>query len=168
MRMFSTVGPSLIKAVFILSLLHANAWANPSDAVKGVLDSFHQAASDANGDVYFGLMTPNAVFIGTDGSERWTKSQFQTFAQPYFSQGRGWTYHARDRHVTVDANGTIAWFDEMLDNQSYGECRGTGVLVLTDKGWQIAQYHLTIPIPNDLASSFVEQIRAFNKAAHAQ
>jgi len=58
MRMFSTVGPSLIKAVFIISLLHANAWANPSDAVKGVLDSFHQAASDANGDVYFGLMTP--------------------------------------------------------------------------------------------------------------
>jgi hypothetical protein len=48
----------------------------------------------------------------------------------------------------------------MLDNDSYGECRGTGVLLLTEQGWKISQYHLTIPIPNALAKDVVKQIRA--------
>ena len=31
----------------------------------------------------------------------------------------------------VAADGKTAWFDEMLWNETYGTCRGTGVLVLT-------------------------------------
>jgi hypothetical protein len=131
-----------------------------SNSVGSVLDKFHMAASQANGDEYFKLMAVNAVFIGTDGSERWTKSQFKQFAMPYFSKGTGWTYHPRNRNIDFSDDGKVAWFDEMLDNTSYGECRGTGVLILTDNGWQIAQYHLTIPIPNSLAKSFVAQINA--------
>ena len=127
--------------------------------ISVVLDNFHQAASDANQQPYFDLLTDNAVFIGTDGSERWDKATFKAFAKPYFDKGQGWTYIPRDRHVTLAASGKTAWFDEMLDNQSYGECRGTGVLELTAAGWKISQYHLTIPIPNSLAKDVVKQIK---------
>jgi hypothetical protein len=55
--------------------------------------------------------------------------------------------------------GNVAWFDEVLDSASYGECRGTGVLRREDGVWKIAHYNLTIPIPNDLAKDFVAKIR---------
>ena len=123
------------------------------------LDNFHQAASDANQQQYFELLTDNAVFIGTDATERWDKNAFIAFAKPYFDKGKGWTYIPRNRHVTLSGSGQVAWFDEMLDSQSYGECRGTGVLELTENGWKISQYHLTIPLPNELAKSVVKQIQ---------
>tara|TARA_Y100000815_G_C13135222_1_gene422112 strand:- start:10 stop:129 length:120 start_codon:yes stop_codon:yes gene_type:complete len=36
------------------------------------------------------------------------------------------------------------------------------VLVKTEAGWKVTQYHLTIPIPNDIADSVAEQIKAYN------
>jgi hypothetical protein len=50
----------------------------------------------------------------------------------------------------------VAWFDEMLFNENYGETCGTDVLSKSDTGWKIEQYHLTIPIPNRLAKKVVE------------
>lgn len=127
--------------------------------ISKVLDNFHQAASDANQQQYFDLLSDSAVFIGTDGNERWSKRGFKAFAIPYFDKGKGWTYLPRDRHITIAKSGQVAWFDEMLDNQNYGECRGTGVLELTPSGWKISQYHLTIPLPNALAKDIVKQIQ---------
>jgi hypothetical protein len=34
------------------------------------------------------------------------------------------------------------------------------VLIRTSDGWRIAQYHLTIPIPNDLAAELTTRIKA--------
>jgi hypothetical protein len=127
------------------------------------LDNFHQAASDAKQQQYFDLLSDRAVFIGTDATERWDKNAFEAFAKPYFDKGKGWTYIPRDRHVTLSQSGQVAWFDEMLDSQSYGECRGSGVLELSEKGWVISQYHLTIPIPNGLAKNVVKQIKQQQK-----
>jgi hypothetical protein len=39
----------------------------------------------------------------------------------------------------------------LLDSASYGECRGSGVLRQVGGDWKIAQYNLSIPIPNALA-----------------
>lgn len=57
-------------------------------------------------------------------------------------------------------DGATAWFDELLANDAYGTCRGSGVLLLTESGWRIAQYNLSIPIPNELAAKIVAVIRA--------
>ena len=128
-------------------------------AIDGVLSSFHQAASDANGELYFSLFADEAIFMGTDATERWTVSEFKAFAEPYFSEGRGWTYTKTERYVHVASDGQTAWFDEMLWNEKYGTCRGTGVLVLTEDGWRIAQYNLTFPIPNDLSADITARIK---------
>jgi ketosteroid isomerase-like protein len=130
------------------------------EAIDGVLSSFHQAASEADGDLYFSLFAEGAIFMGTDAAERWSVDQFKAFAEPYFSKGRGWTYTAEERHIYVSMGGATAWFDETLWNDAYGTCRGTGVLIRTDDGWRISQYNLTIPIPNDLTREFANLIKA--------
>jgi hypothetical protein len=130
-------------------------------AIDGVLTGFHQAASDADGDLYFSLLAEDAILLGTDATERWSVEEFEAFAKPYFSEGRGWTYESRERHIAIAQEGKTAWFDEILWNDNYGTCRGTGVLIHTENGWRITQYNLSIPIPNDLARDFTNQIKDF-------
>jgi ketosteroid isomerase-like protein len=127
-------------------------------AVDAVLTDFHAAAASADGETYFSLLADDAIYIGTDASERWTVDEFRAFAEPYFSKGRGWTYTVTERHIAIAPGGSVAWFDEMLWNKTYGVCRGTGVLAKQDGIWRIAQYHLTFPIPNDLAREVTTRI----------
>lgn len=133
--------------------------ASAESAVESVLDAFHQAASDADGATYFGLFHPDGVFLGTDATERWTVDEFRAYAEPYFAAGRGWTYVPVERHVSISPDGDVAWFDERLMNDGLGETRGSGVLVQVGGQWKVAQYNLTIPIPNSLAGEFVQRIR---------
>ncbi|WP_374356495.1 nuclear transport factor 2 family protein [Chitinimonas sp.] len=136
------------------------AEAGEDAAVSAVLDRFHAAASKAQFDDYFAQFTDDGVFIGTDASERWTVPQFQAYARPHFDKGRGWTYTKVERHISLAPDGSHAWFDELLDNASLGRCRGSGVLRKVAGQWKIAQYHLTIPVPNALADEFAKRIRA--------
>lgn len=152
--------------VYLLAAYPVNATVvvNPSKQVSMLLDSFHSAASTANGIEYFKLLSEDAIFLGTDSSERWTKDQFKKFAEPYFSTGRGWTYIPKERHIHFVNNSRIAIFDELLTSRSYGITRGSGVLQLTNEGWKIIQYSLSIPIPNDLAKELTNQIKEFQKS----
>lgn len=150
--------------------------ADAKDAIAAVLDDFHDAASRADGVRYFGHFAADGVFLGTDAAERWTVPEFREYAEPHFSMGRGWTYVPLDRRVSLAACGTTAWFDERLRNDKYGECRGSGVLVMSEGGggecgggdgggWRIAQYNLTVPIPNDMLADVARRIREFGTPA---
>lgn len=156
----------------VLCLLALPAMAGEQGKAKqlidGVLDTLHEAASDADGDTYFDLFADDAIFMGTDATERWSIGEFKAYAEPFFSQGRGWTYTKTERHIYVAASGETAWFDEMLSNENYGTCRGTGVLLLVDGVWKFSQYNLTIPIPNDLAAEFTTRIKEFEADASAK
>lgn len=154
---------ALVAVLLIGLTASALAQGDAATAVGQTLDAYHAAASKADEATYLGLMAPTGVFIGTDATERWEKNAFQAFVHPYFSQGKGWTFSPRDRHIVLSRDGRVAWFDELLDSATYGECRGTGALELVDGAWKIQQYHLTIPMPNDLAKGFVELIRAYAK-----
>ena len=61
-------------------------------AVVAVLDDFHAAASEADGERYFGHFAESAVFLGTDSTERWTLQEFRAYGQARFDEGTGWTY----------------------------------------------------------------------------
>ncbi len=135
------------------------AIAAPSNAVIGkggatdaevgrVLDDFHDAAAKADEPRYFSHFAEGGVFLGTDGKERWTVPEFRAYAHPHFAKGKAWSFRATRREITF-VNDT-AWFDEDLDTPNLGPARGTGVLVKTDHGtWKIAQYNLSVPIPNE-------------------
>jgi len=143
---------------------------DPAAEAGAVLDGLHAAAARGDGDAYFAHYTPDAVFIGTDVTERWTMAQFKAYAAPVFGQGKGWTYRPRTRAVTLgpDLCRCVAWFDEVLDSESYGASRGTGVLVKGPGGWKVAQYALSFPIPNDLAKEFTGRIKAHEAQAPAK
>lgn len=128
-----------------------------------VLNNFHQAAADAQAKPYFNLLSHDAIFLGTDATERWSKEEFKAFVVPYFSQGKGWLYTPVERNISVIKQGQVAFFDEILFSKSYGTCRGSGLLVKTDQGWKISQYNLSIPMPNGLAKALVKQIKTFEQ-----
>ncbi len=132
----------------------------PETEVAEALDALHAAAARADGAAYFALFTPDARFIGTDASERWTLSEFRAYAEPYFARGQGWTYTPVERTVTLAPIQCmcVAWFDEVLDSQSYGVTRGSGVLRKTRAGWKIEQYVLSFAVPNDRTRAVVEAI----------
>lgn len=136
--------------------------------VEKTLDTLHSAAAAADWDAYFGVYHDDAIFIGTDATETWTMAEFKTYAKPAFERGTGWTYHSYDRHIYFSPDNQVAWFDEMLSNQSLGTTRGTGVLVKTDSGWKVMQYHLVIPVPNDIADDVAEQIQRYQKKQKQQ
>jgi ketosteroid isomerase-like protein len=73
--------------------------------VAAVLDDFHDAAARADAPRYFAHFAPEGVFIGTDPKERWTADEFRAFAEPYFSQGKGWTYRPTSRHISIAPSG---------------------------------------------------------------
>lgn len=130
--------------------------------INATLDRFHRAAAEADEETYFGLLTEDAVFLGTDDWERWPKPAFEAWAAERFEGESAWTYVARDRSIDFSPSGEVAWFDETVVNEKYGAVRGTGVLLRTEKGWRIAQYNLTFTVPNEIALEVVEMIRVFD------
>lgn len=129
-----------------------------------MLDDFHDAAAKADGARYFAHFAPDAVFLGTDATERWTLDEFKKFAEPYFSKGKGWTYTLvpETRFCKMAGDGVIV-FDELLNNEKLGRCRGSGLLVKHGERWKILQYNLTMTVPNEIAEDVANQSKAVLK-----
>ncbi|MBD3585785.1 nuclear transport factor 2 family protein [Salinimonas sp. HHU 13199] len=144
----------------LLLLQIGYAYADDKTQIDNVLNELHDSAANADMNTYFSLYADDAVFIGTDASEIWSLDAFKAYAEPVFSSGKGWTYMPAKRHITVSDSAQTAWFVEMLHSETYGTTRGTGVLVKSDGRWKIAQYHLTIPIPNAIAKDVTSKIKA--------
>jgi len=153
------LGVAVLSLVGLLSAGSVGSAETPGALVRGVLTDFHAAASVADESRYFGHFTTDAVFLGTEATERWTVAEFREYAKPHFDAGRGWTYVATERHVLFSADGGLAWFDEMLHSEKYGKLRGTGVLRRIEGSWKIAHYSMTFLVPNDIASEVVRVIR---------
>jgi ketosteroid isomerase-like protein len=127
-------------------------------AVSAVLDDWHAAAAAADEARYFGHFAPEAVFLGTDATERWSVEGFRRYAHPYFAKGKAWSFKPVERHVSFSPDRSVAWFDERLDTPNLGPARGSGVLLRTPAGWKISQYNLSVPIPNALMKEIKQRI----------
>lgn len=119
------------------------------ETLDRLIDGLHEDAHQGEFDRYFDRYTPNAVFMGTDKSERWTINAFKAYAAPAFADGHGWSYTVIERNW--EGEGSTRWFDEILLNAKLGHCRGTGVVRMVEGNWKIAHYSLTLLIPNDIA-----------------
>jgi len=148
----------------LCSLIVAVAFAgtpksSPVTAINAVIDDWHAAAAKADEVRYFSHFAPDAVFIGTDASERWPVKEFRKYTHARFKAGTAWTIVPKERHVSVSADGKFAWFDEAVVSLKWGPSRGSGVLMLIGKEWKIAQYNYSVPIPNDLLAPVTAMIK---------
>lgn len=157
--------------------------------VEAVLDSFHTAAATANLQTYFGCFHAQGRFLGTDATENWHVNEFYAFSKPYFQRSTSaWTYTpiAGSRKITffptassdaaaiqpflqtaAGTNPTVfAIFDELLDSESFkATSRGSGTLLYQPgQGWLVASYHLSFPIPNDIAKDLTKVIHTFEQS----
>ena len=121
--------------------------------IDELLDGFHSAAANSNFEDYFSRFASNGYFLGTDAAERWSIKEFKHYARPSFTAGEGWRYNVLSRNLGSASGLDVVWFDEVLTNARLGKCRGTGVIVKGNGDWKIAQYSLTLLIPNDIAVS---------------
>lgn len=156
--------PVLRSLLFLLLLVTACAdpgkQAAPGNAgeakqIAAMLDSFNVAAAKADFNTYFGFYTEDAIFTGTDATERWNKKQFMEWARPIFARGRAWNFKALQRNIYFDETGKLAWFDELLNTQMK-ICRGSGVLVKEGGAWRVKQYILSTMVPNDLLDTVIK------------
>tara|TARA_B110000444_G_scaffold147192_1_gene137649 strand:+ start:83 stop:601 length:519 start_codon:yes stop_codon:yes gene_type:complete len=127
--------------------------------INEILDSWHRAASKADSLTYFDIIASDqSIFQGTDDNERWTKSEFKKWSRKYFKSNSAWTFTPKKgRNISI--RGSTAWFDEQLDSDHMGRCRGNGILVKEADVWKIAHYTLSLPIPNEIADDVIESIR---------
>jgi hypothetical protein len=132
--------------------------------VRSTLHDWHDAAARGDADAYFSRMTGDAVFLGTDATERWDRDAFESFALPYFDGVEAWTYTPVETHVTLvnpgaRATAEAAWADEVLWSEKYGYCRGTALLRWSERtGWRIDRYSLAFLVPNDSSGAVMDAI----------
>ena len=136
----------IIPLVFLM--FSQSGWSQ--EKIDALLDGLHQDAHEGNFQSYFSRYSSDAVFLGTDKTERWTIEEFKNYAKPAFADGHGWTYAVVERNWEGD--GDTRWFDEILLNEKLGYCRGTGVVELTNGEWKITHYALTMLVPNAIAA----------------
>lgn len=137
------------------SALDSSVVAKERKGIDNMLDSFNIAAANADYNGYFNCFTEDAVFMGTDATEYWTKDSFMLWAKPHFDKGKAWNFKSLERHIYFYKTGDIAWFDELLTTQMK-ICRGSGVLLKQGKGWKIKQYVLSMTVPNSRADSVIK------------
>ena len=127
---------------------------NDKAAINQLLNQWHKDVADYNFEAYFNKMTKDAIFVGTDASEVWSKHEFQDFSKPYFDKKQTWDFKPISRNIYFDKTGKTAWFDEVLDTWM-GICRGSGVVVKVENQWKIQHYVLSVAIPNDVIEAVV-------------
>jgi hypothetical protein len=116
--------------------------------VNLLLNQWHRDAATFNYKDYLNKMTDNAIFVGTDASEVWSKQEFQNFSKPFFDKKQTWSFKPISRNIYFDQTNQIAWFDELLDTWM-GICRGSGVVIFDGAQWKIQHYVLSATIPNE-------------------
>ena len=166
--MLKQLGSLLLVAVLYGVSTQGN-YVQASDSLKtaigATIDNMHLAASKGDKAAYLGAFTENAVFMGTDDWERWSRpEQFDQYVSEHFKDGQGWSYRSLERHINLAADGNTAWFDEIIFSDKWGKFRGTGVLLMVDGKWRIAHYSMAFLVPNEVW----EQVSEISSKAFAE
>lgn len=129
-----------------------------SPALNAMIDGWHRAAATADEDAFFGAMTPDGIYLGTDATERWLRDELRTWAAKAFERDTAWDFKPHHRQLYYAEDGATAWWEELLDTWM-GTCRGSGVAQKTAEGWKIKHYDLAILVPNDKVNAFLELMK---------
>lgn len=131
---------------------------NHENTIHEMMDAWHLAAATADEDTFFGMMSSDATYLGTDAGERWKRDELREWSKKYFEKESAWDFKPKQRRIYFSNDGKTAWFEELLDTWM-GECRGSGVLELSTEGWQLVHYDLSMMIPNDDVDSVLKLLK---------
>lgn len=126
--------------------------------VHRLLDDWHRAAAVADEETFFGSMSSDCIYLGTDATERWLRDDMQEWSQQYFDRESAWDFKATKRYLYLSDDLQVAWFEEELDTWM-GVCRGSGVVQRYADGWKLRHYNLAVTVPNEVIQGFIELVR---------
>ena len=118
------------------------------NVIDSLVNAWHHAAAVADEDAFFGFMSADGIYIGTDASERWLRDELKVWSKKYFDTDKAWDFKPLSRTINIGPGNHIAWFDETLDTWM-GVCRSTGILEKRNDQWKLVHYQLSIAVPND-------------------
>lgn len=149
---------SLFVIIFISFQIKAQKssdyYPNPTLELDSMLNDWHRNAASSNLELYFGFMSEDFVFLGTDPTERWEKEKFKEFCLPYFKKKTTWDFKPIERHWNCTEDQLTYWFDERIQTWM-GDCRGSGVIQYIEGRWYIKQYNLAVLIENEKMDDFI-------------
>lgn len=128
-----------------------------AQAIHQFMDAWHKAAATADEGVFFGSMSEDAIYLGTDESERWLRDELKEWSAEYFKRDKAWAFKPYDRQLYWSDNQRIVWFEEKLETWM-GPCRGSGILMRKGDGWVLKHYNLAALVPNDVIQDFIKLI----------
>ena len=123
--------------------------------IDSLANVWHHAAAVADEKTFFGWMTEDGIYIGTDATERWLRDELAVWSKKYFDQEAAWNFKPLSRNITIAPGGQMGWFDELLDTWM-GTCRSTGIVELRNYEWKLVHYHLSIAVPNDKVDAYLK------------
>jgi hypothetical protein len=131
----------------------------PEQEIHAFLDDWHQAAATADAEGFFGAMAEDAIYLGTDASERWLRDELREWAKEAFQGEVAWAFTPSERRLYFTSDKKTAWFEEKLDTWM-GTCRGSGVVQQLDGAWKLKHYNLAVLIPNEKIEDFRKLVGA--------
>lgn len=147
----------LLSAFLLLSCRPSERFLLPSSdltAITHTLDEWHAAASLGDSSGFFSRMTPDAVYIGTDATERWTRTSMGKDLGKHFDGKKAWHFIASNRHYAATGNPNVIHIDENLQTWM-GPCRGSGLVRKINGKWYISLYNLANTVPNAHIKEYV-------------
>ena len=154
-------------AVLVLVGLTATACASgqPSDAdftarINAFVDAWHDDAAHAR-PAFFDKIASDAIYIGTDKTERWGREAFREWARPAFARPVAWAFTPLHRNVQFSADRKFIWFDEQVRSSSMGILQASGVVRPTASSFEMVHYQLSIAVPNDVIPQVTGAIKTF-------
>ena len=124
--------------------------------INALIDNWHHAAAVADEDAFFGFMSEECIYLGTDINEKWLRDELKAWSEKYFNTESAWSFTAFDREIYL--HDSMAWFDEKL-NTWMGPCRASGILKNEGGQWKLLHYQLSVAVPNEKIKDFIEMVK---------
>ena len=137
---------------FLTLALQFQLLAQNKQELDSLMNTWHQAAAQADAELFFGLMTEEGVYIGTDATERWLRDELKEWSKKAFERSSAWTFTAIERNWHF-LSPEVAIGDELLETWM-GTCRSTMVLKKVEGQWLIFHYQLSVTVPNERIQEF--------------
>ena len=81
-----------MKKIFLTILLTLSYTSSAKENPNELLDGLHRDAHEGNFQNYFARYTADAIFLGTDKTERWTIEEFKAYAEVPFADAVSYTH----------------------------------------------------------------------------